>query len=82
MARVRVKLNHRGVRQLLRSPEMRDDLERRARNIANAAGEGFEADSQLGRTRARAMAYTTDAESMRAEASDRALTRAIDAGRQ
>lgn len=82
MARIQVKMNRAAVRKLLKAPELREDLERRARKMASAAGPGFEADSQIGRNRARAMAYTSDFESMRAEAEDHALTRAIDAGRQ
>jgi hypothetical protein len=69
------------MRDLLRSPEVRRDLERRARNIAAAAGPGFEADSEIGRNRARASVWTATFEAMAAEATDRALTRSIDAGR-
>lgn len=79
--RAQIELNSQGVRDLLRSPEIRADLERRAQAIATAAGPGFAADSTVGPNRARASVGTTDIESMRAEAEDRALTRAIDAGR-
>lgn len=81
MARPVVKINRAAVRKLLKDQALLADLERRAAKIAAAAGPGFESDGRIGRTRARAMAYTTDAQSMRAEATDRALTRAIDAGR-
>jgi hypothetical protein len=76
-----VKLNRAGLRDLLRSPEVRRDLERRARQIATAAGPGFESDSEIGRNRARASVWTATLEAMVAEATDRALTRSIDAGR-
>ena len=80
--KVRIEMNAKAIRKLLRSPEVRADLERRARNIANAAGKGFAADSIVTSKRARAMVYTSSYEGMRAEAEQRALTRAIDAGRQ
>lgn len=81
MANVRIEVNHRGVRQLLRSTEVRTDLERRARNIAASAGPGFEVDAQVGTERARASVRTATSEAREAEATSRALTRALDAGR-
>lgn len=78
---VRIVLNRAGVEELLRSPEVRADLERRARAIAAAAGEGMEVDSAIGRTRARAMVWTDTPRARLAEATNRTLTRAIDAGR-
>lgn len=77
----RIVLNRRNIRDLLRSESVRADLERRAENIARAAGPGHKVDSQVGRNRARAAVITTSAEAMAAEARDRNLTRAIDAGR-
>lgn len=85
---VRIKLDSKGIRELLSSPEVVDDLEKRSRAIADAAGgePAFEAEvkvvggsSKLGR----AMGYVRTAtfEGMRAEARDRKLTRALDAGR-
>jgi hypothetical protein len=82
MARnVTIKLNSPGVKALLRSPEMLADLEARARRIAAVAGPGFESDGQIGPSRARAAVWTDTFEAMHAEATTRALTRAIDAGR-
>lgn len=82
MASVRVVLNRKNVRELLRSEAVRRDLERRAQNIAAAAGPGHIVDSQIGRNRARAAVITATFDAMRAEARDRNLTRAIDAGRR
>lgn len=79
--RMRIELNSKGLRQLLRSPEVLADVEQRAQRIAAAAGEGFEASAKLGPNRARASVVTATAEAMLAEAEDRALTRALDAGR-
>lgn len=79
--RVRIVVNRNGVRDLLRSPEVHNDLRERAEKIARAAGDGFEADSEVGRNRARASVRTTTRKAREAEATQRALTRAIDAGR-
>lgn len=82
MARpVRVVLNRKGVRELLRSQQVLADLEARAQRIANAAGEGMEAEAEIGRNRARASVHTATPEAVRAEAESRALTRSLDAGR-
>jgi hypothetical protein len=83
-----VFLNRAGVRQLLRSGEVADDLGRRAEAIeaaANAAaGEpgAFEWDVEVGSNRARASVRTASLDGMLAEAKDRALTRSFDAGRR
>lgn len=82
-----VFLNRKGVRDLLRSSEVQDDLGARAEAIeaaANAASEpgAFEWDVEVGANRARASVRTASLEGMIAEAKDRALTRAIDAGRR
>lgn len=81
---VRVVINTEGVRELLRSTEVRQDLRRRADAIARAAGgePDFVADDQVMSHRARASVRTATPEGMRAEETDRALTKAIDAGRE
>lgn len=77
-----IKLNSSGIRELLKSPGVVADLEDRASRIAAAAGAGMEtAGATIGRNRARATVVTASYEAMLAEATDRALTRAIDAGR-
>lgn len=86
---IRIEINQAGVRALLQSQEVQADLQRRANAIAQAAGgeeAGFEASvvvregsSKLGR--AMGFVTTTTAAARRAEAEDRTLTRAIDAGR-
>ena len=83
MKPVRVKLNRKSVRQILQSEEVRADLERRAQAIADAAGGGedFEVSSQVGKNRARASVITATYEARRAEAKDRTLSTAIEAGR-
>lgn len=78
---VRIKLNSSGVRALLKDPAVEQDLMARAKRIAATAGRGMVATSTTGRKRALAMVRTASTEAMVAEATSRALTRAIDAGR-
>ena len=80
--KIRIKLNRRGVRELLNSPGAQRDLTSRAKRIARAAGEGMVvAEAEPGRNRARAAVITGTWEAMHAEATNHALTRAIGAGR-
>lgn len=76
-----VEINRQGVRDLLRSEEVRADLERRAAAIAEAAGDGFEVETYRGANRCRAEVRTATEPARRAEATGHNLTRAIDAGR-
>lgn len=77
----KVKLNRSGVAALLQSTEVETHLRGKADAIAAAAGEGFEADSNVGRNRARASVRTTTWDAAYAEAKDKVLTSAIGAGR-
>lgn len=81
MAKSRIVLNRKGVKALLRSPEVLADLKQRAERIAAAAGSGMEVSAMVGQNRARASVITATRSARRAEATSRALTRAIDAGR-
>lgn len=81
---VRIELNRAGVAALLKGSEVQADLGRRAAAIAAAAGAAggeFSHDVRVGSARARASVWTADFDAMRAEATDRVLTRAIDSGR-
>lgn len=81
MANVRIKLNRRAMAALLKGPEVQAELKRHADPIAEAAGQGTEVDVHVGKTRARATVRTATFEARKAEATTRALTRALDAGR-
>lgn len=81
MSNPRIKLNRTGMRALLRSPEMVKDLEERAARIAAAAGPGHAYQAKAGSRRALASVWTTDQAAREAEATNRNLSRAIDAGR-
>lgn len=77
----RVVINRRGVRDLLRSPEIAADLRRRAEAIATAAGPGHRVEVEVGRNRVRAAVVTESFEAMWAEATRRALSAALGAGK-
>lgn len=81
MAKVRVKVNSRAARSILQSPAVAEDLSSRARRIASAAGSGMEVDSSVGPNRARAQVTTGNFVARRREATRKALSSAIDAGR-
>lgn len=79
--KVRLEMNSAAFRAILRSPTVAADLERRAEAIAAQAGPGMEPNVMIGSNRARASVRTETHEARMAEATDKALTRAIDAGR-
>ncbi len=82
MGMIRIELDSAGIEQFLRSPEVEADLKRRAAAIARAAGDGMHHATIQGRKdRVSAQVWTGTVQARRAEAEDRALTRAIDAGR-
>lgn len=80
-SRVRIDINSAGIQSLLKSPEVEALLRAKAERIAAAAGEGMEAGSRVGRTRARASVITASRSARKAEAENRSLTKALDAGR-
>jgi len=81
MAKVRVKVSSRSARSLLQSPAVLADLTARARRIASAAGSGMDVSSEVGPNRARAQVATGNFVARRREATRKALSGAIDAGR-
>lgn len=83
MARTSVKLefNQAGFAALAKGGAVLADLTARGEAIAAAAGDGFEARPSIGATRARVVVITASREAMEAEATDKALTSAIGAGR-
>ena len=81
MGDVKVELNKAGVRKLLQSADVQQDLERRGRAIKQAGGVGVEMSSEVQRNRAKVTVYTDTPEAMENEATNRTLTRALDSGR-
>lgn len=78
---IKIKINSKGIDQLLKSQGVSADLTRRAHAVAAAAGPGMEVETRIGRTRARASVVTATTEARRAEANHRRLTAALVAGR-
>ena len=78
---MKIVLNTKGVRELLRSAEVEADVKRRADRVAAAAGEGFEAEADRGPNPARASVRTVTPGAMVDEATNHTLLRALDAGR-
>lgn len=78
MAGVEVRLNHRGIAQVLGSRGLRAHLEAEAKSLAAAAGPGMVGDAVIGANgRARGGVVTATPEAMMAEARHRRLTRAV-----
>jgi hypothetical protein len=82
MAKPKFKRDSKAIAQFLKSEVLRKELERRAENIAKAAGEGFEAHTFVGFDRVHGWVRATTWEARKAEADNRALTRAREAGRR
>lgn len=81
VAEIKFKINGPGVEKILKDQRSAAMLLGRAQRIAAAAGPGMRASVVIGRNRARASVVTETKAAKRAEATKRALTRAIDAGR-
>lgn len=82
MGTVKVEQNSKAIEAIMRSPEVVAALKRKADAIARAAGPGFRSEVKQGtKDRARATVWAGTYEARRAQAKDRALTKAIDAGR-
>ncbi|UXE04748.1 hypothetical protein QEH44_gp11 [Arthrobacter phage Shambre1] len=81
MAKRKTKTNADAIGKLLKSPAVVADIARRTRAIAAAAGPGMQPSVVVGRTRARGSVITATQEARLAEARTRALTKALDAGR-
>lgn len=81
MANVRVKLNQRGVREVLKSSPVQADISARAARAARAGGPGIEAVTKPHRYTSRAFVQTADAEGRKRQAESAVLERALDAAR-
>lgn len=59
MSKVKVKLNRKGVSDLMKSAEIQTVLKEYATGIKNRCGEGYEQDIHVGKNRANAMVSAT-----------------------
>lgn len=80
-SQVKIKLDDRGMKTIKRLPEIAADIEKRTRKVAAAAGPGMRSKVSQGRDRVRGTVWTGTYAAKKAEAEDRALTRALDAAR-
>lgn len=80
-AKIRLEFHYSAFNAVRNSPEVVAELTRRAEAIAAAAGEGHEVEVRTGGARARASVRTATFQAMKAEAVDKTLTSALDAGR-
>ncbi len=79
---MRVKWNVSAFEALRKDPAVEADVHRRARAVADAAGEGFEAFPSIpARRRARAAVVPVTVEAQIRNARDNTLLRSLDAGR-
>ena len=81
MAASEFKMKPGAVREILKGPGAAAAVSAAAHRIASAAGPGMETRSDSSGTRVRAAVVTATFQAMHAEATRRALTRAIGAGR-
>lgn len=74
---VEVKLNSAGVRQLLRSEEMKKICAEHASNILNRVGDGYELDTYTGQNRVNAMVKAATPHAMRENMEHNTLLKAV-----
>ncbi|RRR49781.1 hypothetical protein EI999_09600 [Streptococcus suis] len=77
MASMKFKLNSAGVRELMKSPEMQAVLTDKANAIRNRAGDGYESDIYVGKTRANAMVYADSFKAKRDNNKNNTLLKAV-----
>jgi hypothetical protein len=81
---IKIVGNRKGIRALLTDPGVADDIHRRTRAVAAAAGPGHDVylDDKRFRERARGAVVTGTKEARQAEADYRNLTRSVDAAKR
>lgn len=77
MGKLRFELNHKGMRELLKSPQMVSVCENRARTIADRAGSGYKVSSNIGVSRAHASVITATKKAMKDNLENNTLLKAV-----
>lgn len=77
MGNIEVKLNTAGVRQLLKSEEMKNICAEQASNILQRVGDGYELDTYTGQTRVNAMIRAATPQAMRDNLQNNTLLKAV-----
>jgi hypothetical protein len=80
-ASIRIEINRKAVRDILQSAPVQAESRQRAKRIEEAAGDDFETVTFAGKDRTQTLVRTKNYEGRRQEATNRTLTRALDAGR-
>lgn len=77
MSKVTIKLNTEGVRQLLQSEEMQDELEKHATQIVNRCNGSYEINTYQGKNRSNVSIITRDSKTFNSNLKDNELLRAL-----
>lgn len=78
---IQIRINLRGINELMRSPEVQADLDSRGQRIAAAAGTDFEYVPSPHKWSARGYVQPSSARGARQEAREKRLVGALNAGR-
>lgn len=73
----RIKLNRKGVRNLLRSESMEAVISEHAQRIKNRCGDGYEMDTMVGKTRVNASVRTKSREAVKDNSNNNTLLKAV-----
>lgn len=77
MTKVRVELNRAGVRELLRSPEMKAVVTKYADAVLKRCGSGYERDAYTGKNRVNSMVRAKSKKAKRENAENNTLLKAL-----
>ena len=77
MSKGKIKLNHAGIRALLKSPEVEEELASQAARIAERCGKGYAKDSKQMPGRVVASVYTETPEAYRDNLHNNTILRAL-----
>ena len=77
MSKMKFKLNSSGVAALMKSAEMQQVLADKATAVKNRAGEGYEQDIYVGKTRANAMVSATTYKAKKDNLENNTLLKAV-----
>ncbi len=77
MSKLRFALNRQGVRELMRSEEMKAILSDEAKRVRETCGDGFEQDLYVGRNRANAMVKAVSRSAKKRNLNENTLLKAV-----
>jgi len=77
MSKMQFKLNSSGVSSLLKSAEMQSVLTKKATDIKNRCGDGYEQDIYIGKNRANAMVRAATAKAKKENMDNNTLLKAV-----